>query len=65
MNVSNYGTEDKKLKLLMSHSLTLSLSKTGVSLGPVTLTEMHGIRPLVTFNVILNSPYISEANARQ
>ena len=49
----------------MSHSLTLSLSKTGVSLGPITLTVTHGIRPYVTFNVMLNSPYISQANARQ
>ena len=44
---------------------SLSLSKTGISLGPVTLTEKHGIRPFVTFNVMLNSPYISQANARQ
>ena len=49
----------------MSHSLTLSLSKTGVSLGAITLTVMHGIRLYVTFNVMLNSPYISQANARQ
>ena len=28
----------------MSHSLTLSLSKTGVSLGPITLTVTHGTR---------------------
>ena len=46
---------------IMVHSLTLSLSKTGVSLGPITLTVM----PCVTFNVMLNSPYISQANARQ
>ena len=65
MNVSNYGTEDKKTQLLMSHSLTLSLSKTGGSLGPITLTVTHGIRPYVTFNVMLSSPYISQANARQ
>ena len=31
------------------------------SLGPITLT----VTPYVTFNVMLNSPYISQANARQ
>ena len=48
MSVSNYCTEDKKTQLLMSHSLTLSLSTTGVSLGSITLTVTHGIRPYVT-----------------
>ena len=52
MNVSNYCTEDKKNLTPYVTQSDIVLVKTEVSLGPITLTVMHGITPYVSFNVM-------------